>query len=258
METPQRREPTEDVSRLPRPLLAAVLNLSKFHRDHEKYYSSSPREQSVVLQRHARTLQGLADRWSTVEAAHRAVLSPYEAAEDLNAPDAIQLDGVLFLEGEGRPTEIAHLVRDLRTIADDAQSTGEWLAKAMQASWDMAAVLVKIDGLADVLGERHRIIANDWQAAYLTTLAGRILLRAAEMLDAVDFTPAALRADLASDRVTPARLYSIAEMIDHAAELSSNAAGVELDSERRWRSFRSRVQHVVDEQFAATAAKTAR
>ena len=67
------------------PLLIAVLNLSKFHRDHEKYYSSSPREQAVVLQRHARTLLALADRWSTAVPTHRQVLSPYEAAEDLRA-----------------------------------------------------------------------------------------------------------------------------------------------------------------------------
>ena len=230
------------------PLLTAVLNLSKFHRDHEKYYSSLPREQAVVLQRHARTLQALADRWSTAEPTHRPVLSPYEAAEDLNAPDAIQLEGVLFLEGEGRPAEITKLIRDLRTLADDALASGEWLSTAMEASWNMASALVPFDGLADVLGDRHRIIANDWQAANMTTLAGRILLRAAEMLDGIDFAPAAVRADLAEDRVTPARLYSIAEMIGHAADLSSDAAGAEHDSERRWRTFRSRVQDVVGQQ----------
>jgi hypothetical protein len=230
------------------PLLTAVLNLSKFHRDHEKYYSSAPREQAVGLQRHARTLQALADRWSTAEPTQRQVVSPYEAAEDLNAPDAIQLDGVLFLEGEGRPAEITKLIRDLRILGEDALAAGEWLATAVQASWDMASALVSFDGLADVLGERHRIIANDWQAANMTTLAGRILLRAAEMLEGIAFAPAAVRADLAASRVTPARLYSIAEMIGHAADLSSDAAGAEQDSERRWRTFRTRVQQVVAQQ----------
>jgi hypothetical protein len=80
----------------------------------------------------------------------------------------------------------------------------------------------------------------------MTTLAGRILQRAAEMLDTMDFSPASLRDDLSSDRVTPRRLYSVAEMIGHAADLSSDAAGAEHDSERRWRTFRNRVQHVVD------------
>jgi hypothetical protein len=239
--TPGRPETTEPAS----PLLTAVLNMSRFHRDHEKFYSSSPREQAVILQRHARTLQALADRWSTAEPVDRQVLSPYEAAEDLNAPDAIQLDGVLFLEDGKRPAEITKLIRDLRTVAEDALAIGEWLATAMHASWDAASALVPFDALADVLGERHRIIANDWQAANLTTLTGHLLLRAAEMLDGINLTPAAVRTDLAGDRVTPARLYSIAEMIGHAADLSSDAAGAEHDSERRWRTFRSRVQDLV-------------
>ena len=170
-------------------LLGAVMNLSKYHRDHEKFYSSAPRQQAVELQRHARTLLALADRWSQIEPSDRSVLSPYEAAEDLNAPDAVQLDGVLFLEGEKRPAEITALIRDLRTLADDALATGTWLATAMQASWDMAAALTPIEGLAEVLGERHRIIANDWLAADITMLTGRILHRAADLLDGIDFSP---------------------------------------------------------------------
>ncbi|GAA1970956.1 hypothetical protein [Catenulispora subtropica] len=226
-------------------LMHAILNLARFHRDHEKFYSSAPREQAVLLQRHARTLQALADRWSTAERSERSVLSPFEAAEDLNAPDAVQLDGVLFLEGEGRPPEITRLIRDLRTLAEDALSSGEWLAAAMEASWATAAALLPMDGFADVLGERHRIIANDWRAAGLTTLAGRLLERAAEILDGVDFTPAALRADLDGRRTSAMRLYSAAEMIGHAADLSSDAAGAEHDSERRWRTFRSRAEEIV-------------
>lgn len=227
-------------------LLEAMMNLTKFHREHEKFYASSPREFAVTLQRHARSLQALADQWSTTEASTRAVLSPYEGAEDLNSPAALQLDGVLFLEGEGRPAEISHLIRDLRNAAEDQKATGEWLAKAMESSWAVAAALIEIDGLADMLGERHRIIANDWQAAHMSTLTGRLLLRATEVLDHVDFTPAALRADLASSGVAPRRLYSAAELIARAADLLSDSAGLVHDNERRWRTFRARVEQLVD------------
>ena len=182
------------------PLLHAILNLSKFHREHEKFYASAPRELAVHLQRHARTLQALADTWSAAEPSTATPFSPYEGAEDLNSPAAIQLDGVLFMEGEGRPAEISQLIRDLRTVAQDQRETGEWLATAMQASWDMAIALIEIDGLADMLGERHRIIANDWRAAHMNGLMSCLLDRAADILEAVEFTPAALRADL-----TPAR-----------------------------------------------------
>ena len=52
------------------PLLTAMLNMTAFHREHEKFYSTAPRERAVVLQRHARTLHGLADRWTTTLREH--------------------------------------------------------------------------------------------------------------------------------------------------------------------------------------------
>lgn len=227
------------------PLLQAILNLSKFHREHEKFYASSPRELAVMLQRHARSLQALADQWSITEPSTATPLSPYEGAEDLNSAAALQLDGVLFMEGEGVPAEITHLIRDLRAAAEDQRGTGEWLARAMESSWDVAAALIDIDGLADVLGERHRIIANDWQAANMTALMSRLFDRAAEILERVDFTPAALRADLAGDKVSIGQLYSAAELISHGADLCSDSAGLVHDNERRWRTFRQRVSEVV-------------
>jgi hypothetical protein len=227
-------------------LLDAIVNLAKFHREHEKYYASGPREQAVVLQRHSRALLALADRWSTVQSSHRTPFSPYEGADDLNAAAALQLDGVLFMEGEGKPAEIARVERDLRSVADDLLETGEWLAAAMQASWNMATALLDIPELADLLGERHRIIANDWQAANMSTLSGRLLQRAADLLDKVDFSPSALRADLDGSRVAPKRLYSAAELIAHAADLLSESAGFVHDNERRWRTFRARVCQLVD------------
>ena len=196
----------------------------------------------MTLQRHSRTLHALADQWTTTAPSTAAVFSPYEGAPDLNAAAALQLDGVLFMEGEGEPGEISHLKRDLRTFADDASGAGDWLATAMQSSWDVAVVLLDIDELADLLGERHRIIANNWQGASMMSLVARILARAADLLDRVDFTPAAVRADLADHHASPRRLYSAGEMIDHAADLCSEFAGLVHDNERRWRVFRARVQ----------------
>jgi len=223
------------------PLLDAVLNLSRFHREHEKFYASSPRERAVALQRHARTLHALADRWSSAVPSTDPPLSPFAGADDLNDPAALQLEGVLFMEGEGAPAELTHLIRDLRTTAADYAETGHWLANAMQASWDVAAALADIPGLEDLLGDRHRIIANDWLAADMSALVARQLTRAADILDKVDFTPAALRADLAGSRRSVALVQSAAEIINRAADLCSDSAGLVNDNERRWRTFRERV-----------------
>ena len=114
----------------------------------------------------------------------------------------------------------------------------------MQASWDIAAALVDIPGLEDLLGDRHRIITNDWLAANMSTLIARMLGRTADILEQIDFTPAALRADLSGPRRAAALLHSAAELINRAADLCSDSAGLVNDNERRWRIFRERVVQI--------------
>jgi hypothetical protein len=76
-------------------------------------------------------------------------------------------------------------------------------------------------------------------------LIGRMLERAADILDHIDLSPASIRQDLAEARVVPAQLYSCGEIIDRAADLCSESAGLVHDNERRWRTFRTRVAEVV-------------
>lgn len=225
-------------------LLQAIMNLARYHRQHEQFYASSPRELAVSLQRQARALHALADQWESTEPSVRAPFSPYEGTEDLNSPVATQLTGVLFMEGEGRPAELTNLIRDVRAAAADSRGTAEWLATAMQASWDIAVSLIGIDGLADLLGERHRVIANDWLAAHMNAVIGRTLDRAADILESVDFTPSALRAELGDRNASVGRLRSAAELLAHAADLCSDSAGLVNDNERRWRVFRQRVSEL--------------
>jgi hypothetical protein len=109
-----------------------------------------------------------------------------------------------------------------------------------------------VDGLADVLGERHRIMSNDWLAAHMQSLIGQMLARAAEMLEHIDFTPAALRADMAGARVTPRRVHSAAEVMSRAADLCCESSRLVHDNERRWRVFRERASEVVQAMTVGT------
>jgi hypothetical protein len=209
------------------PLVDAALNLTHFHREHEKFYGQEPRADAVTLQRHARALQGLADRWSVAVPEAQTALSPFEGSNDLNDPTALQLAGVLFMEGEGEPAEITKIKNELRTFARGQEETGRWLSNAMSASW-----------------ATHRIIASDWQAAEMSSLAARLLLRAVDILEHVDFKPASLRDDLAGDRTSPGSLYSAAELIGRAADLLCDGAGLVRDNERRWRVVHARIQQL--------------
>jgi hypothetical protein len=222
-------------------LLQTILNLSHFHHEHEKFYAQAPLERAVALHRSSRSLKALADHWRRAEPQEAPAANPYAGCVDLNDTTAIAEGGILFLEGEGEPAEIGQLKRDLRALAEGFVSTGEWLEEAMTSSWETARLLLAQPAFADLLGERHRIIANDRQAAALNTLIGALLGRALEVLEQVDFTPSALRSDLAGPRSSAAFLYSASELIDHAADLVATSAMLVHDNERRWRVFHDRV-----------------
>ncbi|HET8604548.1 MAG TPA: hypothetical protein VFM09_11505 [Marmoricola sp.] len=227
------------------PMLEAAANLAHHHRQHERFYASSPLETALRLQRQARALLALADRWTSVQPSEHHGVSPFEGTEDLNSEAATALQGVLFMEGEGRPAEITGMIRELRADAEAFTGAGRWLANAMEASWQMAAVMLDFDALADVMGERHRIISNDWLAAHMQSLVGTLLARAADMLERLDLTPQALRQDLAGPRLAPQRLYATVEVISRAADLCCQSAELVHDNERRWRVTRERTERAL-------------
>ncbi len=228
------------------PFLNVVLNLSQFHREHEKFYAESPLHEAINLSRTSSALKALAERWSTVRPDAAPLPSPFAGAVDLNDERAIEQLGVLFMEGGGEPAEITRMKADLGALAAACRSTGEWLATAMDASWAVIEHLVAYPAVADLLGDRHRIISNDWQCASLSSLAARNIDRALDLLEQVEFTPAALRTDLASDRVAPRYLFAASELIDHAADLLAQSSVITRDNERRWRVFHQRISEITD------------
>jgi hypothetical protein len=228
-------------------LLAVARNLSQYHREHEKYYSEAPLTAAISLQRAARTLIALAERWTSVEPAAAPAPSPFAGTPDLNDDRAIETSGVLFMEGEGEPAEINRIKSELETMAASSEQGGSWLASAMEASWTMAEALLSYPQLADLLAERHRIISNNWQNASTMQLIARCLRRAVSIMERIDFSPAGLRKDLAGARSAPGYLYSAAELINHAADLSAASSVLTHDNERRWRTFHERVEEVVSE-----------
>jgi hypothetical protein len=125
--------------------------------------------------------------------------------------------------------------------------TGEWLAEATRGSWEAARPLLRMPALADVLGGRHRIAANVWQSANMQALGSMLVGRALEILERVEFSPRAVRADLSGQRFFPGYLYSASELVDRAADLMSVSAMLVHDNERRWRIFRGRVEEIGNE-----------
>ena len=232
----------------PKQYFEMQLNLSTYHREHEKFYAQDPLQRAIALQQASRVLLTLADHWRVIEAKPPSAGSfAYLGCEDLNETGVIQQSGVLFLEGEGEPAMITRLKRDLGSMAEDFGAEGQWLATAMQASWQAALQLLQLPALASVLGERHRIIVNNWQSAQQSSLISTVLKRALEIVERVDFAPSAVRTDLAGPRIFSAYLYAAAELINRAADMASESTNLTRDSERRWRVFHQQVQQVLAE-----------
>ena len=232
----------QDEATISRSLLEAALNLSYAHREHEKFYAAEPLESALEILRASKAFKALADRWSLVPASHGPKGVPYSGCEDLNDQTAIEVSGILFMEGAGEPAEMSQIKERLGAQAKLAVETGAWLAEAMAISWDVAAALIPISGLSDLLGERHRIISNNCLAAEMSQLVGRLLGRAVEILESIDFSPTSLRNDLRSRRATPGYLYSVAETLDRVADLSVMSTTLTRDNERSWRAFHARVR----------------
>ena len=114
----------------------------------------------------------------------------------------------------------------------------------MEASWAMAEALLAYPQLADLLAERHKIIGNNWQNASTAQLIARYLRRAVAVMERVDFTPTGLRKDLAGPHSAPDYLYSAAELINHAADLSAASSVLTHENERRWRIFHERIEQI--------------
>lgn len=232
-------------------MLDAILNLSHYHREHELFYSRAPLEVAVKLQVVSRALKALAIKWqsgadqSGLGSSTGTPSARYAGCTDLNEASVIDALGILFMEGEGKPAELVKLEQDLRAMADEHEHGAHWLDEAMAGSWKSAEALVAMRPLASVLGDRHRIIVNNWQMASNSRLIARLLRRAVDLLNTVDLGPTAIRADLASTGMCPEYVLAAAEVIDVAADLSAEAALLVHDSEPRWRRFRKRVEKLV-------------
>ena len=122
---------------------------------------------------------------------------------------------------------------------------GASVATGVQAVLDRVAA-----GLIEVLDVEVVGRAADGSARLLpfAEVSGMDQLTGAEsdILDEVDLRPAVLRADLEGPRTSPRYIWSAVELLDRAADLLSDSAGLVHDNERRWRVFHQRVAPLVD------------
>ncbi len=200
-------------------MLAAIVNLSKYHHAHEEFYSQFPSQQAAEIRRASQVLRVLAERWAHVDAS-----GPTPA--------------------EGEQAEVAQLRHDLKALAESFGRAGTLFSMNIESSADAAKPLIQKSPSTAVVSDRQKIIVNDWRAAYMGSMASRLIRRATDILDHVDFTPRSAKADERGRRYSPKYLSSASDLLDRAAKAADESAVLFHDNERRWLAFRQRVGEV--------------
>ena len=228
--------------------VAALDNIATYHR--ERYYTVHKYEHAAELAREANKLKVVADTW--LASGKPAPLYPETdfdqpafrpaGCDDLNSLSAIASIGILFMEGQGEPTEIRMLKAKLGARGDGSVRAGEWLAGMMAASWPRESWLLD-DKFARAARPRYRILATNWIGSLEMILLGRLLMLAVDKMTTIDFTPRALRA---APKQAGEKLVLAARIIEQAARLEATG-GVELSgNDECWTDYREQLRSVND------------
>jgi hypothetical protein len=224
---------------MPDHIIADLLQIARHHREHERYYATEGLEQAAALRRDAGALRALAERWLAGKATDgtdaRYDDPQLQAAgcDDLNDPAAVATAGILFMEGEGEPSEIARVKAKLATHRDRCLRTGRWLDEKMQAAWQREAALVTAE-YADAAYARHKALMRTTLTASKLVVAGRLIGAAHAALAPRDHTPAQLRADPQGEGRL---LRAAAWLMDAAASLIAEQAAELGASDPDWTTY---------------------
>jgi hypothetical protein len=214
-------------------------NIAIYHREHERYYSWRSMLDAADICREANRLKTIGSLWID-----EAPVAPPESdfsdprmqaagCVDLNALRAIAGIGILFMEGEKEPAEITGIKEKLRAMGPAWKGTGRWLAEKMDAAWSRESFLLEVDP-REAAKSRLEIIVTNSRISRQMSLAGRLLEIAADIVDALDFRPAAVRANRTA---SGKRLLQAAWTLDLVAQLAARGAADLSENEMRWTRY---------------------
>jgi len=207
-------------------------NIALYHREHMRFNATLILEVAAELSREANKLKVFGDYWQRAEEPARTATFDtsdprFRAAgcPDLNPLSAVAGAGILFMEGQGEPEEIRILKERLKSEGERFANKGQWLVDIMRLSWKADVVL--LDPATPEAWPWISVLSVTMRGAKQRLMAGKLLLLALEHLEAVDFAPAAVRANRAASGRS---LVAAAWAMDAAAALfSENAASLSRD-----------------------------
>jgi hypothetical protein len=232
MTSEQRERPSPDA-------IAGMLQVARFHREHERYHSLTGLENAAALRRDANALKVLADTWLRAAERPRPEIdygdAAYRAAgcADLSDPTAVATTGILFMEGEGEPRELTQLKGKLWALTDTMARVSAWLAEKMEAGWEREMRLLTPE-LAETARPRFMALTRTTMSGSTFGVAARLMGAALEALNAVEFRPEAIRKDL---RGSAMLVRTAGWLLDEAAALLAERAAELTRSDPDWTDY---------------------
>jgi hypothetical protein len=220
-----------------KPAIDNLLKVARAHRQHERYYAMQGLEDAAALRRDANALKALAERWlEPVDGVSGAIDDPrFDAAgcPDLNAAAATANAGILFMEGEGEPSELTALKRKLSGVAGQHAAVSAWLLDMVDRAWEREAILLE-PATATAAYRRHMTVTRTSLAAGRLGVAARLVGAAHTALAAQDFRPPAIRADR---RGAAELVRTAAWLLDAATAVLAEQASQIGHSDADWTTY---------------------
>ena len=215
-------------------------NISAYHREHARFHAHYWMERGAELVGEAAKIKLLGDHWlaggGRLPDAGVDYTDPrFQSAPctDLNVFQAIHHIGILFLEGSNEPPEIGILKTRLGDLAAETGANGQFLAGKMAAAWERECMMLAPD-LIEVAWPRLQVVVSNWRGALGMVAMGRLLVNGLARLEAIDFAPGAVRADLSG---AGTRLRDAGWVLDMAAKISAEIGSGMADNDWRYARY---------------------
>lgn len=220
--------------------IGGMLDVARYHREHERFHSMNGLETAMDLRRDANALKMLAERWMMPDKAEASAAVDYQdesfraaGCADLNDRTAVAATGILFMEGESEPQEMLQVKGRLRGVSMGLAAASQWLSQKMDAAWARERALLTPE-LVDAVHPRFMALTRTTLTGAKLGVVARLLDVAAAALDGQDLTPPGIR----KDRQGAGRLLlTTSWFIDRAAALLAEQAADLSLSDPDWTSY---------------------
>jgi hypothetical protein len=223
-----------------RTAIEGMLDVARYHREHERFHSLNGLETAMDLRRDANALKVVAERWLAVDQDTTSSAVDYQdprfraaGSADLNDRTAVATTGILFMEGEHEPAELTQMKERLRGTAAGLAATSGWLAEKMDAGWQREQALLT-SGFADAVHPRLMALTRTTLTGAKLGVVARLLGVAAATLQRQDLRPPGIRKDRrGAGRV----LLTASWLIDRAAALMAEQSAELSLSDPDWTRY---------------------